>query len=122
AEGFGVPAEVGLRTVYMKTVAEGRTITWQFSEENLDNYINYFYDYDIPEEEIPEIDDINNFMSTNLLETCGVENFNTFIEEAGIDEEFPIGISYEEWLEKAKEIDGINDSEYDEIPDNWASN
>lgn len=109
AEGFGVPGEVGLRTVYMKTVAEGRTITWQFSEENLDNYIQYFHDYSIPEEEIPNIDDINKFMSTDLLETCGIENFNTFIEEE-IDKEFPIGLSYEDWMVKAKVIDGIQDT------------
>ena len=109
AEGFGVPGEVGLRTVYMKTVAEGRTITWQFSEENLDNYIQYFHEYSIPEEEIPNIDDINKFMSTNLLDTCGIEDFNTFIKE-NIDKEFPIGLSYEEWMTKVKTIDGIVDA------------
>ncbi len=108
AEGFGVPPEVGLRTVYMKTVAEGRTITWQFSQENLDNYIQYYYDFNIPEEEIPNIDDYEKFMSTNLLETCGIEDFNTFIEEK-INKEFPIGLSYEEWMTKAKTIDGIKD-------------
>ncbi|WP_374041681.1 ABC transporter substrate-binding subunit SaoX [Tissierella carlieri] len=108
AEGFGVQPEVGLKTVYMKTVAEGRTITWQFSQENLDNYIQYYYDFDIPEEEIPNIDDIEKFMSTNLLETCGIEDFNTFIEEK-INKEFPIGLSYEEWITKAKTIDGITE-------------
>lgn len=108
AEGFGVPPEVGLRTVYMKTVAEGRTIAWQFSEENLNNYIQYFYDLDIPEEEIPNIDDIGTFMSTHILETCGIEDFNTFIQEH-VDEEFPIGMSYEDWLAKAKVIDGITE-------------
>lgn len=106
AEGFGVQPEVGLRTVYMKTVAEGRTITWQFSKENLDNYLQYYYDFDIPEEEIPNIADYEKFMSTNLLETCGIEDFNTFIEEK-INKEFPIGLSYEEWMAKAKTIDGI---------------
>ncbi len=108
AEGFGVQPEVGLNTVYMKTVAEGRTITWQFSEENLNNYLQYFYDFNIPEEEIPNIADIEKFMSTNLLETCGIEDFNTFIEEE-INKEFPIGLSYEEWLTKAKTIDGITE-------------
>lgn len=47
-------------------------------------------------------------MSTNLLETCGIEDFNTFIEEE-INKEFPIGLSYEEWLTKAKTIDGITE-------------
>ena len=108
AEGFGVPAEVGLKTVYMKTIQEGRTITWKFSEENLDNYIQYFYDFDIDEKDIPNIDDVEKFMSTDLLETCGVEDFNTFIEE-NVDENFPVGDTYDEWLAKAKIIDGIRD-------------
>lgn len=119
AEGFGVQPEVGLRTVYMKTVAEGRTITWQYSEENLNNYIQYFYDYEIPEGDIPKIDDINKFMSTNLLETCGIEDFHEFIEEANIDKEFPIGLSYEDWMIKAKAIDGIEGDEYSQYPENW---
>lgn len=109
AEGFGVPGEVGLRTVYMKTVAEGRTITWQFAEENLDNYIEYFHEYSIPEENIPNIDDINRFMSTDLLETCGIEDFHSFIDEK-INKDFPIGLTYEEWMAKAKTIDGIQDT------------
>ncbi|MBU5428013.1 ABC transporter substrate-binding protein [Tissierella pigra] len=109
AEGFGTNPEVGLKTVYMKTVAEGRTITWKFSEENLDNYIKYFYDFEIPEEEIPNINDMQQFMSTDLLETCGIEDFNTFIKE-NIDANFPIGDTYEEWLAKAKAIDGIGES------------
>ncbi|WMM24419.1 ABC transporter substrate-binding subunit SaoX [Tissierella sp. MB52-C2] len=109
AEGFGTAPEVGLKTVYMKTVAEGRTITWKFSEENLDNYIQYFYDFEIPEEEIPNINDIQKFMSTDLLETCGIEDFNTFIKE-NIDTNFPIGDTYEEWLVKAKAVDGIEES------------
>lgn len=109
AEGFGTDPEVGLKTVYMKTVAEGRTITWKFSEENLDNYIQYFYDFEIPEEEIPNINDTQKFMSTDLLETCGIEDFNTFIKE-NIDKDFPIGDTYEEWLVKAKAVDGIEES------------
>ncbi|MDR7857488.1 ABC transporter substrate-binding subunit SaoX [Tissierella sp.] len=110
AEGFGVQPEVGLKTVYLKTVGEGRTITWQFSEKNLNNYIQYYYDLGVAEEEIPNINDIERFMSTDLLETCGVEEFSTFIEEANIDKEFPIGLSYDEWMTKAKTIDGITDT------------
>jgi len=108
AEGFGVPAEVGLKTVYMKTIKEGRTITWKFSEENLDNYIQYFYDFKINEEDIPNIDDIEKFMSTDLLETCGIENFDEFIKER-VDESFPICDTYDEWLAKAKVVDGITE-------------
>jgi len=121
AEGFGVSPEVALRTIYMKTVAEGRTITWQFTEENLNNFIQYYYDYNIPEDEIPKIEDINKFMSKNLLETCGIEDFETFLKEAKIDENFPIGISFNEWLEKAMAIDGIDKAEInmDQLPESW---
>ena len=110
AEGFGVQPEVGLKTVYLKTVGEGRTITWEFSEKNLTNYIQYYYDLGIIEEEIPNIKDIERFMSTDLLETCGVEEFSAFIEDAKIDKEFPVGLSYDEWMTKAKTIDGITDT------------
>ena len=37
ADGFDCDPYVGLRTVYMKTVAEGRTITWHWSQANLQN-------------------------------------------------------------------------------------
>lgn len=109
AEGFGVAPEVGLKTVYMKTVAEGRTITWEFSEQNLDNYIQYYYDYNIPEKDIPNINDIENFMSVELLASSNVGDFNKFIEEE-INPKFPVGDTYEEWLAKAKTIDGIEET------------
>ena len=37
ADAFGTKPEVALNTIYMKTVKEGRTLTWQFSEKNLEN-------------------------------------------------------------------------------------
>lgn len=106
AEGFGTAPDVGLRTVYMKTVAEGRTITWQFSEENLENYINYYYEYGVAEEEIPNINSITKFMSTKLLGEAEIRDFNDFVEEK-VDPVFPVGMTYLEWLRKAKIIDGI---------------
>ena len=42
ADGFDVDPYVALRTIYMKTVAEGRTITWHFSEKNIENFENYY--------------------------------------------------------------------------------
>lgn len=45
----------------MKTVKEGRTLTWQFSEKNLENYIANYTKFDhIPEEDIPNINDVEN--------------------------------------------------------------
>ena len=37
ADTFGTTQIVGLRTMYMKCVKEGRTITWEFSEDNIKN-------------------------------------------------------------------------------------
>ena len=111
ADGFDVDPYVGLRTIYMKTVAEGRTITWQFSEKNVDNYIHYYTQYpQIPEEEIPRLDNVQSFLNTNLLSEVNADDFETFIKE-NVDEEFPIGMTFEDWYNKAKAIDGISEEE-----------
>ena len=68
ADGFDVDPYVALRTIYMKTVAEGRTITWHFSEKNIENFENYYTQYpQIPEEEIPRVSDVSKFMTTDTV-------------------------------------------------------
>ncbi len=114
ADGFGTKPEVALNTIYMKTVKEGRTLTWQFSEKNLENYIANYEQYDtISEGDQPGINDITKFMSDDLLSSCGAKDFNTFINEQ-VEPLYPTGISFEDWLKKAKEIDGVETSEYDD--------
>ncbi|WP_300408937.1 ABC transporter substrate-binding subunit SaoX [Lagierella sp.] len=108
ADGFGTVPEVGLMTVYMKTIAEGRTITWEFTKQNLDNYIAQYTKYNIDEKYIPNTDKIDEFLNFNLIKESGVEDFEKFLEDDKINEKFPIGISFEDWLKKAKEIDGID--------------
>ena len=104
ADAYGTKPEVALNTIYMKTVKEGRTLTWQFSEKNLENYIANYTKFDhIPEE----------FMSTDLIEECGVEDFSDFIANT-VEPMYPTGITFEDWLAKAKEIDGITTNEYDD--------
>lgn len=111
ADGFGVDPYVGLRTIYMKTVAEGRTITWGFTEGNIDSYLNYYTQFpQIPAEEIPTIDDLNTFISTEISEEAGVDDFQEYIKET-VDPLFPLGTTFEDWYNKAKEIDGIKDDE-----------
>ncbi|MEG2305615.1 MAG: ABC transporter substrate-binding subunit SaoX [Lachnospiraceae bacterium] len=111
ADGFDVDPYVALRTIYMKTVAEGRTITWSFSEKNIENYINYYTQYpQIPAEEIPTVDNINKFMSTELLDDAGTEDFGEFITKK-IDPVMPLGMTFEDWYKKAKEIDSISDKD-----------
>lgn len=108
ADGFDVDPYVALRTIYMKTVAEGRTITWKFSEKNIENYISYFTQYpQIPETEIPRVNDISSFLATDLSKDAGVDDFDKFIEEK-VDSITPLGMTFEDWYNKAKEIDGIS--------------
>lgn len=106
AEGFGVDPEVGLRTVYMKTVAEGRTITWEFDQSNIENHLQYYIDFGIPSEEMPNVDDMADLIGGNITTEFGCDDFWAFIKEK-VDPIFPVGLSYEEWMEKAKTIDGI---------------
>lgn len=111
ADGFDVDPYVALRTIYMKTVAEGRTITWSFSKKNIDNYIHYYTQYSqIPAEDIPKVDDISKFMSTELLEDAGTEDFGKFITEK-VDPIMPLGMTFEDWYNKTKELDSISEKD-----------
>ena len=113
ADGFDCDPYVGLRTVYMKTVAEGRTITWHWTESNLQNDEDYDTQWTNPP--IPEVD-INYVeiyedslqRANELHESAKTRDFKEFIETE-VDPISPIGISFEDWYEHAKIIDGISD-------------
>lgn len=110
ADGFGTTAVVGLRTVYMKTCKEGRTLTWHFTQDNLDNMVKQYKNYNIAEENIPNVKDYSTFMSNDLIAAAGIEDFDDFIKEK-VDANFPLGMAYEDWLKKAMEIDHITDDQ-----------
>lgn len=117
ADGFDVDPYVALRTIYMKTVAEGRTITWRFTRGNIDSYLNYYTQFpQIPKEEIPTIDDLNTFMSTDISREAGVDDFQKYIKDT-IDPVMPLGMTFEDWYDKAKEIDKISKEEAVDISD-----
>lgn len=107
ADGFGTAPEVGLMTIYMKTIAEGRTLTWEFNQENIDNFVKQYDEYKIDKKFRPKTDKLGEFVNLNFVKESGIESFSDFTKEDKIDEKFPIGISFEDWLKKAKEIDGI---------------
>ena len=107
ADGFGTTPEVGLMTIYMKTIAEGRTLTWEFNQENIDNFVKEYDEYKIDKKFRPRTDKLNEFVNLNFVKESGIESFSDFTKEDKIDEKFPIGISFKDWLKKAKEIDGI---------------
>lgn len=110
ADGFGTTAVVGLRTIYMKTCKEGRTLTWHFTQNNLDNMISEYHKYGVAEEDIPNVNDYSTFMSNDLIAAAGIEDFDKFIEE-NVDGAFPLGMAYDAWLKKAMEIDNITDDQ-----------
>ena len=111
ADGFDVDPYVALRTIYMKTVAEGRTITWKFTDGNVDSFLNYYTQFpQIPDDEIPFIEDRTKLISSDVLESAKIEDFQTYIKNT-VDEIFPLGTTFEDWYNKAKEIDGISDED-----------
>jgi len=102
AENYKVPEEVGLMTIYKKTVEEGRTLTWELNRDNMEELfmdskeagIKNFLDYKSDP----------NFANTMLLEQAGVDDFDQFIKDK-VDPVFPLGMSYKDWKKKAMEID-----------------
>lgn len=99
AKNYSVPEEVALLTVYKKTVAEGRTITWELKDKPIETRMKE----NISNGDYDEVDRTK-LINTKLLSECGSDNFNNFIKEK-VDPVFPIGMSYDEWIKKAKEIE-----------------
>jgi hypothetical protein len=79
-------------------------------ETNIKNYTDFWYSFGIPEEKIPYVKDMASFFDLTYLEACGIESFDTFLNESKINEKFPLFMPYLEWVEKAKIIDGIDPS------------
>ena len=121
ADGFDTDPYVALRTVYMKTVAEGRTITWQWSEQNMINneeFDRQWTNPSVPEEDIITAEDSKSSLelSGQLFEDAGIIDFNDFIAEE-VDDIFPLGKTFEDWYNDAKIIDGISDEQAVDISD-----
>ena len=97
-----VPEEVGLLTIYRKTVGEGRTMTWEISKSAVERYYKmakdefnmaYWQDSVSPEK----------WVDNSMQEKLDFEDFDTFIKEE-VDPVYPLGMSFEEWKEKAYEM------------------
>ena len=121
ADGFDCDPYVALRTVYMKTVAEGRTITWHWTESNLQNDEDYDTQWQNPplnEVDIcyTEIFESSLVKAVALHESAGTRDFQEFIETE-VDPIAPIGITFEDWYEHAKIIDGVSDEDAIDISD-----
>ena len=119
AKTFGTSVDVGLRTMYLKTNAEGRTMCWTITKDNMENYVDWYNKLGVPEEERTLVTDVDGFMDFSWLEKCGMEDFQTFIDEAKIDEIQPTGMSYADWLYMAETIDGIDHNSTVGKVDKW---
>lgn len=104
AEYYNVPEEVAIMTIYKKCVEEGRTLTWQIEEENFQHAYNVYEKYDLIEK-LPEFEDL---IAYDIYNAANLDDFDEFIKEK-VDPIFPIGMGYEEFKQKAMEIDGIDE-------------
>lgn len=111
SEYFDVPVEVSLRTIWTKIIAEGRTINWEMSEGNFKTWFAEHDRWNIPEDYYPDLtmDELDKVWAPDAMNRayeCGVPDFQKFIEEK-VDPVLPIGMTFEEFMKVAKEIDGI---------------
>lgn len=100
AENYKVPKEVALMTIYKKTVGEGRTLTWAIEDEKYKHQMNYEIEQGFYTEETNKYEDV---VIKTYLENSGAKDFDEFIAEE-IEAVFPLGMTFDEWLEKANEL------------------
>ena len=110
ADTFGTSPDVGLRTIFLKTNAEGRTMNWEIGPQNLQNMLDFREYWGIPEEDWPRITRtaVEDFFDLSFMEMLGLKSFAEFEISSGIAETFPVGMAYSDWLHLAETIDGID--------------
>ncbi len=100
-KNYGVPLEVALMTVYKKTVAETRTLTWDLRMENIREAL----EWDLKRKILADGGNPETYVRTELLAKSGADNFDEFIKRK-VDPVFPLNMTYENWKKKAYEIEG----------------
>lgn len=108
ARNYNVPLQVGLMTIWKKTNEEGRTISWDLVMEEMENQLEAMQKYNV-QNDVNTVN-VEDYVDTSYFDACGAKDFNTFIKEE-VDLVFPLGMSFESWLDKAKEVDHIEVSE-----------
>jgi NitT/TauT family transport system substrate-binding protein len=106
AVNYNVPVEVALLTIYKKTVAEGRTLTWVVDRNQIKGHFQNAKDIGLQDYQQYTITDqwVNEWVDNSLLTQSGADDFAVFIKNK-VDPVFPLGMSYQDWLKKAQEID-----------------
>lgn len=108
ARNYNVPLQVGLMTIWKKTNEEGRTISWDLVMEEMENQLEAMQKYNV-QSDVNTVN-VEDYVDSSYFDACGAKDFNTFIKEE-VDPVFPLGMSFESWLTKAKEVDHIKISE-----------
>ena len=105
ADTFNVPHEVGLMTLWKKLNYEGRTIRWDLNIDYFQNEINAMRYFGVRD----DINDayVRDYIDLTFFNNSGADDFETFIREQ-VDPVFPLGMTFEEWRERALEVDRIN--------------
>ena len=62
------------------------------------------------------ISQFNRGLAGQIFEDAGIKDFNEFIAEE-VDDIFPLGMTFEDWYNAAKEVDGISDEDAVDISD-----
>jgi NitT/TauT family transport system substrate-binding protein len=101
AKNYNMPLEVALMTIWKKTVAEGRTMTWKIDKGNWQRQI----DLELGYKTIDAAPNVDEFIQPQYLNECGANDFDAFIKEK-VDPVFPVGMPYEEWKTKAYSMEG----------------
>lgn len=112
AEYFDVPDVVGLRTVWVKTNVEGRTNNWELEQANFRVWLHEYERWGIVGDDRPDVDlnDLGKIWRRETMDRAmeHLPEFGDFIREK-VDPVFPMGMSFEEFLAVAREIDGVTD-------------
>jgi NitT/TauT family transport system substrate-binding protein len=106
AANYNVPVEVALLTIHKKTVAEGRTLTWEIDRSQIKGHFQNAKDMGLQDYQEYTINDqwIDQWVNDSLLKQSGTDDFAIFIKTQ-VDPVFPQGMSYQDWLKKVQEID-----------------
>jgi len=96
AKNYSVPLEVGLMTIFKKTVEEDRTMRWDIYPENVQEALNWNLGTQTLDQKARNME----YLQTELLAQAGTDDFGKFIKEK-VDPLFPLGMTYEDWKKKA---------------------
>jgi NitT/TauT family transport system substrate-binding protein len=101
AESYHVPYEVGLMTIYKKTVGESRTLRWNLEEDGYRETVSHFTSVGT----LQSASAYNEVVDNGFLASNDVPDFNEFIRKE-VDPVFPQGMTYADWKAKVEGMKG----------------